>query len=181
MKLSQLIKICDDMLGLGSAAVYFDMPDTPDSKNINKLLSCFGNVFDEIYRDYATSLRKTVVEATDGFVDVKDYKLCKVISLTDSEGNDVPFRYSDGALFVRQDGKYNMCYSRMPDCARWQEEVPLPPNVGVRAVVYGVLREYCASIGDWSNAEQWDERYKNAVKSANCKLSAMRMPARGWR
>lgn len=180
MKLKELLKICCDILSLDVAESYFEATEQPDSAILKRLVRCFEFVYEEVYRDYANALRKTVVEVKDGKACVDGLRLCKVLSLTDSSGNDVNFRYGDGTLSVERDGKYNMRYAHLPETPAWDEEVTLPPNIGERALTYGVLREYLSALNDWYNAKQWDDRFKNALQAACGKTSLARMPKRGW-
>ena len=177
MKLRQLIKECNEILDLKLPDESFGVEQGDDAR-ISRLVGCFKAVYDELYRDYAPSLRKTVVQS-DGTVDLSAYRLCKVVSLVDGEGNSVPFRYGDNALIVEA-GKYNLCYARLPDDVSWDDEVVMPsPVIGERIVVYGILREYFASVNDWTNAKQWDNRYKDALQVA-CNKTVSRLPVRGW-
>ncbi len=172
MKVSELIEICGNMLSLNTA----DMSGT-DSR---ALKNAFEFVFDEVYRNYALSIRKTVVEAAGGFVDTTAYKPCKVLSLTDEEGAEVPFRYSEGSLYTARSGKFNMCYARVPDVPGLEDEIVLPANISERTLAYGIAREYCTMLGDWDSASQWDTRYTQSLRAAACKTSELRMPARRW-
>lgn len=184
MKVSQIVKICGEMLNIAFPDEFFDVSannDVTDSVDAVALVNCCNFVLEELYRDYATSLRRTVVESAEGFVDTSKYKLCKVISLVDAEGNDVKFRYGDGGLYVDKDGKYNMCYARLPAQMEWNDEIAMPsPRITERMLIYGVIREYFAMQGDWNNAKQWDSRFKDALRSSEVKISSMRLPVRRW-
>lgn len=180
MKLYEIIKTCGEVLNLDFPEEYFTANSNDDGR-VKILVNCANFVYEELYRDYATALRKTVVDAVNGFVDTSVYKLCKVITLTDSEGNDVKFRYGDGGIYVDEDGRYNICYARLPDILGWKDEVAMPsPRITERIFVYGVVREYLATLGDWANAKQWDDRFKSALQVACSKTTSMRLPVRGW-
>lgn len=180
MKINEIIKMSSEILNLNLPTELFD-EEMPDDNMVRILLNSCNFVYEELYRDYATSLRKTVVEVIDGFVDTSVYRMCRVISLVDAEGNDVTFRYGDGGLYVDADGKYNLCYARLPDVLGWGDEVCMPsPRITERMFVYGVVREYYAVTGDWTLAKQWDTRFKDALQVAGVKTSSMRMPVRGW-
>ena len=174
MKLKEIIKICTEMLNLDTV----DLAE--DDARTKILVNCANFVYEELYRDYATSLRKTVVEVVDNFADTSIYKLCKVISLTDGEGNQVHFRYSDGGICVDHDGKYNMCYARLPEIIGLDDEVVMPLRITERIFAYGIAREYHAVLGDFALAKMWDDRFKDALKVASTKTSSMRLPVRGW-
>ena len=182
MKVKELLKLCGDMANLA-------FPDDEEIESeletqgstVRQLLNCCNFTLEELYRDYASSVRKTVVEVVDGFADTSAYRLSKVISLVDGEGNDVKYRYTEGGLSVEEDGKYNLCYARLPGDVNLEDEVTLPsPRITERVLAYGILREYFAIIGDRATASLWDERYKDALRIADVKSSSMRMPVGRW-
>ena len=182
MKVKELLKLCGEMANL-------DFPeDSRLTAELNtqgscarRLLTCCNNTVEELFRDYASALRKTVVEVVDGFADTGSFKLCKVISLVDGEGNDVKYRYTEGGIAVDKDGKYNLCYAKLPSELQIDDEVTLPsPRVTERIVAYGILRDYFTVVGDTVTAAQWDERYKDALRASDVKNSAMRMPVGRW-
>lgn len=181
MKLSQLLQICGDLLDLDIPDAVFAASSASSDSRVVRMTVAFKQVYEEIYRDYASALRKTVVTAKDKKADVSLYKMCRVVTLTDGEGQNVPFRYGEQCLYTDRDGSFNMCYARLPEEVGWNDEVTMPtPRITPRIVAYGVARDYYTTLHDWQNAEQWDERFKNALRVACGKGAYGRMPARGW-
>ena len=182
MKVKELLKLCGEMGNL----VFPDDSEIDSQLEtqgslLRQLINCCNNTIEELFRDYASSIRKTVVEVVDGFADTSGYKLCKVISLVDREGNDVKYRYTEGGLSVQEDGKYNLCYARLPNDVTLEDEVTLPsPRITERMLAYGILREYFTVVGDTLTASQWDERYKDSLRIADVKNSPMRLPVGRW-
>ena len=182
MKVKELLKLCGEM-----GNIDFPNEEEIDSEVettgsvVRQLLNCCNFTLEELYRDYASALRKTVVDVIDGFADTSALRLSKVISLVDSEGNDVRYRYTEGGLSVNEDGRYNLCYARLPAAVTLDDDITLPsPRITERILAYGVLREYFTVVGDTFSASQWDERYKDALRIADVKSSPMRMPVRRW-
>lgn len=182
MKVKELLNLCGEMANL-------DFPDEESVESeaerkgsvVRQLLNCCNFTLEELYRDYAGSIRKTVIDVVDGFADTSQFRLCKVISLVDGEGNDVKYRYTEGGLSVAEDGRYNLCYARLPADVTLDDEITLPsPRITERVLAYGILREYFSVVGDASTAMQWDERYKGALRIADVKVSTMRMPVGRW-
>lgn len=183
MKLSEIVKTCSEIIHCDLDDECFAAPYSQICSNnvIKTLVNGCNFVLEELYRDYATALGRTVVEVVDGFCDTGCYKLSRVISLLDGEGNNVKFRYGDGGLYVERDGKYNLCYARLPGEVGWDDDVRMPsPRVTERILIYGVIREYYATQGDWYNAKQWDGRFKDALRVADVKSSTMTMPVGRW-
>ncbi len=181
MKVKEIVKICGELADLDFPSTYFVLVNTPDDSRARKLVECCNTVLEELYRSYAQALRKTVVEVKDGFCDTSAYKMCRVLSLVDGEGQDVHFRYGDNKLWVERDGLFNMCYARLPDEVSWDSEVVLPSQrITDRVFVYGVLREYYAVTGDWDLARQWDDRFRDALAVCCSTQYALRLPVRGW-
>ena len=180
MKTREIVKMTSELLNLQLPEESFE-GDEPCQDVVKVLVNACNFVYEELYRDYATSLRKTVVVAYNGFIETSPFRMCKVISLVDGEGNDVHYRYGDGGIYVEQDGSYNLCYARIPDVLGWDDEVLMPsPRSTERMLVYGVAREYYSFIGDWASAQQWDARFKDALQASAVKNSSMQMPTRGW-
>ena len=182
MKVKEMLKLCGEMANL-------DFPDEEEIESeletqgscIRQLLNCCNFTLEELYRDYASAVRKTVVDVVDGFADTSSYRLSKVISLVDGEGNDVKFRYTEGGLSVSEDGRYNLCYARLPNDVELDDEVTLPsPRITERILAYGILKEYFGIVGDRLTASHWEERYSNALRIADVKSSSMHMPVGRW-
>ena len=181
MKVRELLKLCGEMANLNFPTE--EETETADEQGgcVRQLLTCCNFTLEELYRDYASAIRKTVIEVVEGFADTSGLQLCKVISLLDGEGNDVKYRYTEGGLSVERDGKYNLCYARLPSKVGLEDEITLPsPRITERVLSYGILREYFFLNGDRATASQWEERYKDALRIADVKNSPMRMPVGRW-
>ena len=181
MKVKELLTLCGEMANLNLDDSEIDSQTGEHSSCVKQLLNCCNYVLEELYRDYASSIRKTVVEVVDGFADTSQFSLCKVISLVDGEGNDVKYRYTEGGISVDGDGKYNLCYARLPNDLGLEDDVVLPsPRITERMLSYGILREYFMLRGDTFTAALWDERYRNSLRIADIKSSSMHMPVGRW-
>ena len=182
MKVKELLKLCGEMANLPFPAENELNGEMEQQGSVTRqLLDCCNCTLEELYRDYASSLRKTVVEVVDGFADTSGFRMCKVISLVDGEGNDVKYRYTEGGLSVDEDGKYNLCYARLPSVVGPEDEVALPsPRITERVLCYGILYDYFARVGDAFTASQWEQRYKDALRIAEVKSSEMRLPVGRW-
>lgn len=183
MKVSQIAKICKQLANLDLPPdCYQDQGDDYAQNDCAVLLLTVSNlVLEDLYCNWATSVCKVVVSSTDGIIDTQNLLLNRVIRLTDSQGNDVPFRYTERGLFVDYNGTFNLLYAKLPTQVGWDDEFVLPsPRLTPRTFAYGVLAEYFHSIGDEAQMERYLAKYHDALCIATRKISPMKMPARRW-
>lgn len=183
MKVSQIAKICKELANLDLPPDCYQNENEDYSTNTcAKLLLTVANlVLDELYSNWATAVDKAIVTSTNGIIDTQHLSLNKVISLTDSQGQSVPFRYTEGGLFVDYDGTFNLTYAKLPALVDWNDEFVLPsPRITPRIFAYGVLGEYFHSLGDQVQAERYLCKYHDALCVATRKVSTIKMPARRW-
>lgn len=177
MTVTELISTINNILNLG-ANVEENMNGQPVC---TALLTCCNLALEDLYRNYVACCRKTVVEAKDGFVDTKELKLCKVISLTDSRGCSAHFRYVDGGLLTQSDGKYNLIYAKLPSRLNFDSEIELPsPRLSSRIFVYAVIAQYLTLTGDYTAAQAWQDKLDAAISVAFADKAAGKMPSRRW-
>lgn len=182
MKVSQIAKICKELANLDLPPnCYQTEGDYTQDATALRLLTVANLVLEELYCNYTTAIVKAVVTSKDGIIDTTKIALCKVVKLTDSQGNDVSYRYTERGLFVEMDGTYNLLYAKLPKEVGWNEEFALPsPRITPRIFAYGVLAEYFHSIGDQAQTDRYLARYNDALAFATRKISPMKMPARRW-
>lgn len=182
MKVSQIAKICKELANLDLPPnCYQTEGDYTQDATATLLLTVANLVLEEIYCNYTNAIAKAVVNSKDGFVDTTKLSLCKVVKLTNSQGIDVPFRYTERGLFVENDGTFNLLYAKLPKQVDWNEEFILPsPRITPRIFAYGVLGEYFHSIGDGVQTQRYQDKFHDAMAFATRKISPMRMPARRW-
>lgn len=183
MKVSQIAKICKELANLDLPPnCYQTEGDDYSASDCAKLLLVASNVvLDDLYCNWTPSLCKAVVCSKNGFVDTQSLLLNSVVRLTDSQGNDVTYRYTERGLFVQTDGTFNLLYAKLPPTVDWNDQFVLPsPKITPRIFAYGVLTEYFHSIADDVQAQRYQTKYHDALRIATRKLSPMKMPARRW-
>ena len=180
MKVLEILKLCNGMADLQLPERYFaEQSDALADERITKLVYCCNSLLEQLYCDYATALKKCTLVATDGFADTSGLDFNRVVSLVDSNGNNVRYRYTKGGLSVA-DGTYTLTYASLPQRVGWTEEVEMPsPRITPRIFAYGCLAEYFFSVGDVGQSSLWNDKFLNALKTANVKKSAMTMPLVG--
>lgn len=183
MKVSQIAKICKELANLDLPPnCYQTEGDDYSASDCAKLLLVASNVvLDDLYCNWTPSLCKAVVCSHDGFIDTQSLLLNSVVRLTDSQGDDVTYRYTERGLFVQMDGTFNLLYAKLPPTVDWNYQFVLPsPKITPRIFAYGVLAEYFHSIADDVQMQRYQAKYQDALHVATRKLSPMKMPARRW-
>ena len=183
MKVSQIAKICKELANLDLPPnCYQDVTDDYTQSDCAKLILTVSNlVLEDVYCNYATSLVKVVVVSNDGIIDTSNLQLNRVVALTDSQGNNVAYRYTERGLFVDYNGTFNLLYAKLPPQVDWNDEFLLPsPRITPRVFAYGVLAEYFHSIADDVQAERYQSKYQAALRIATRKITPTKMPARRW-
>lgn len=186
MTVSELILKIDAILNLGIADSLDVSSQTlaeamKQDSRCKSLLECCNLVSDELFGDYAPSCRTTVVQAADGFIDTSLLSMSKALTIVDSVGRSVPFKYGQGGLLVERDGKYNLTYARLPERLTF-DSVAQTPNSKItdRIFIYGVIAEYLRICGDYSQSASWAVKYKQALSVALSSKATARLPYRRW-
>lgn len=181
MKVIDVVETCNKILDLDIEVGKISSGEVLPCDKTSRIVSCCNLVLEELYRDYAAHCRKTVAEARDGFISTSEYNLCRVLSLCDGEGSPVSFRYTEGGVLVKKDGKYNMTYAKLPVEVGINDNITLPsPKITDRIFIYGVLREYLLQNGDYTAAQVWREKFEDALSVANMQTVSGVMPVRRW-
>lgn len=179
MTVKEIVALCSKMADLEVDESCFSDGGAPDEK-AQKLALCCNCVLEQLYCDFATALKTCRVTSRNGVIDVKPLRLNRVISLADACGNNAPYRYTQDGIAVA-DGEYILTYALLPQKADWNDEVSFPsPRITQRIFAYGVISEYFFQIGDFSAAEIWETRYKDALHSSRVKTSSMCLPVGRW-
>lgn len=186
MTVSELILKIDEILNLdlsssldvSSQTVIQAMEQNSCCKT---LLACCNFVLDELYSEYALDCRNTVVNAVDGIIEVSNLNLRRVLSLTDSAGQNTPFKHSLDGLTLNRCGKYNLTYARKPPLLTFASAINIPDSkISERIFVYGVIAEYLRVIGDYSASSSWAGKYLQALQAAMSKTACAKLPCRRW-
>lgn len=182
MTAANIIETIDEILNLGIAVDVKAGTTTFDTdERCNSLLSCCNFVLEDLYREHAAGCHSTVVEAANGLIDTSDYRICKVISVVDSCGVNVPFKYCADGLSVKRDGRYNLTYAKLPKQVDYAGEIVLPSSVIThRIFIYGVIAEYLRRQGDYNNSAVWTDKFVSAVHVATSLKTNVVMPSRRW-
>ncbi len=190
MTVREILSVVNGLLNLGiDQQLFLAQADSSlrsivaNDGTIPKLLQCLNCVIDELACDYAPNTVLTHVVSKDGKVNYSDIDkpLLEVVSLTDSFGSNVRFRYTVDGLMTECSGRLELVYSTPYDKVDFWSEVNLSNHkLTQRTLAYAVCAEYCLTMGDYQGVALWDERYRNNLALASVKRSEMRMRERRW-
>lgn len=182
MKVSQIAKICKELANLDLPPDCYQTDGDYTQNNCAVMLLAVANlVLQDLYCNWSTAVEKAIVTSENGLINTQNLNMCNVVRLTDGQGNDLPYRYTERGLFVDYDGTFNLLYAKMPQDIAWNDEFNLPsPRMTPRLFAYGMLGEYFHSIGDTIQAERYLSKYNEALRIATRKITSIKMPARRW-
>ena len=183
MRVSQIVSLCNQLCNLElpvNCDSSFTISTAHENATLRKLIVCCNTVLEDLYCNYFTVIATCEVTATGGVIDTSKLDFCRVLKLTDKNGNNVRYRYTENGLFA-EDGDYLLTYAKRPAAVDWFTEVVLPSSrISERVVVYGMLAEYFLAVEDLELALAWETRYQNALHAASIKNSSMTLPVGKW-
>lgn len=150
-----------------------------ETQTLNNLIECFNNVCNEVFSEYVAMI-KTEVVCTENFkVSYSDLsnKMIKIISVCDENGRKVKFKLFSSYIFVLAK-KVEICYQFVPDEMTINSSIDT--FVPARVFAYGVARDYFANSSSFSEAQIWEDRFKNSLTMLQNKKSETIIPCRRW-
>lgn len=190
MKVKNIVNIVNKLLSLNIATELIECNkdgSTQSAVNSDKQLSlvidCINYTIDQLACQCAPNTYYQEVIAEGGKISYEQLKYppLEVMSLTDSFGTNVPFRYVVGGIAVECNGRMGITYSTPYDKVDLWTDINLSNNkLTERAIAYGACAEYCLLTADYSMAQMWQDRYNQAVEIASYKRSEKRIKGRRW-
>lgn len=180
----------ENMLGLISQTAvegeedYIAPPPTLNEqsvKNMILILDCINMIASEVEREYAPVYFKENITVENGLFDIDNlsHKLIKIKKILKS-GFKVSFEIINGKLSLPS-GSYEITYSYSGMEAGFEDEVfGHDGKLSLNTFCYGVCSQYSLIKGNRSEAEVWEEKFKNSLQNCFRGLGEIRMPKRRW-
>lgn len=147
------------------------------------LLRCYNLVENEIALEYIPLKREEVLSVENGFLPF--YSLSSVPvhikRITDEGGNPMDFTLlSDGIKLRGKADRVTVLYDYSPVEKGWNDQSEYGGKVSARLMAEGTAGEFCLTNGQFSEAAAWDQKYRDALRSAYLVRKKLKIRPRRW-
>lgn len=135
-----------------------------NAKKQNTLLKCFNDVLFEIATEYYPLVKEESFDAGKILFSSFSKTPLKIRSVFSGEENVGFTLGTDYIVTEKQAGKVNVVYEYVPEekAASGSFDYEKTPY-GKTVFCYGIAAEYCLITGRFSEATNWESRFKNAL------------------
>ena len=156
----------------------FENLDIQTKKDINLLISSANEVLSDIATEYLPLVSTEKITVKNGKFDLQT--LSKQFYKMVDFSNGAYYKKDLDELFAN-DGDYNITYKYLPsELTIENPEINFDERLTVYALSYGVAREYCMILGNYSESEMWDSKFKNAMQVATRKKDIVKLKIKRW-
>ena len=139
-------------------------------KNIDMYIALTNFVLTDIAQNFLCyKCTQDLLSDTDGKIKLADFLHvpCSIKCIKNDEGKKVRFYITDDDLVVDEAGKlYFVEYAFLPDAlSSLDDSVLLPIGLDIKTLVYGVVSEYLATKMQYTEANIWEQKFKQGLKN----------------
>ncbi len=182
MKVLDVIKLVCDFVGEKELRAKLEADETLSAREQEKvalLQRCFNLVNQEIATDYLPFLTKEQVSGSVIQFSSLSKNVVHVMEIKNRFGMNLKFKLFPNYVEVEGNAK-SITYSFFPDECNLQDEVEKFCGLSQRIYAYGVASEYLLIDGVSSDAEIWENRYKESLFMLSQKRGEHTLPKRRW-
>lgn len=182
LKLSSTFLHLDDTLAFLTSSENVE-PNENVKNQINQLIVFTNYIIREITKDYyPLYFKETISSDQDGKIFYN--KLSKTAIRIKDVKNFLDLSchfeiYPEYLKLENANTEYKIFYSYVPNTIKTiEDEAELPFGVDYFIVCYGVASEFALSCGLYDEAEMWESKFKNALRSLKSQIGERRFFAR---
>ncbi len=152
-----------------------------EMEKLESLLLCFNLVNQEIASDYLPFLTKENVEVKGDTIAFSDLskRVINIYEVKDKFGFNLHFRIMSKYIKTNCKAK-SVVYSFLPEKMQLEDEIEFFNGLSARIYAYGVASEFLLVSGVSSDAEIWEERFKESLFMLSRKHGEHLLPKRRW-
>lgn len=152
-----------------------------EMEKLESLLLCFNLVNQEIASDYLPFLTKENVEVKGDTIAFSDLSkmVINIYEVKDKFGFNLHFRIMSNYIKTYCKAK-SVVYSFLPEKMQLEDEIEFFNGLSARIYAYGVASEFLLVSGVSSDAEIWEERFKESLFMLSRKHGEHLLPKRRW-
>ncbi len=184
MKVKEIIKQVCEFVGEVELLAKLEQPSAQftlsEQRKLDTMQNCFNLVNQEIASDHLPFLTKENVDAQGVLAFSSLSKpVIHIYEIKNRFGLNMKFKtISDHVEFEGR--AKSVLYSYLPSDLTLESEVTFMRGLSSRVYAYGIASEFLLVYGIGSDAEIWEEKFKEALFSLSQKRGEHVMPKRSW-
>lgn len=184
MKVKEVIKEAAFLVGDEevSSALESDETITDEDvrKRINSLLDCYNLILHETATEYLPIRKTAPVSGGKTEYSALPYPAINIIGVYDERGEAVRYK-TFPAYFVAEDSAATVVYDAAPNEQTVTDDFAYADTrIGKRVFAYGVACEYCLITGRYTEAGNFNQKYRAGAEGSPVKKGRIIRRAKTW-
>ena len=187
MQVKEVIALAAQNLGRNDLKEALDVGEEARAEGVKEeltsLLRCYNYVENEIALEYFPLRCEETLEEGDGKLLYTHFSRAPVFvhKADDAAGNKVDFKMFPAYLSLPAGiGKVTVTYSYAPEKKGENDESAFGERISARLMSYGVVSEFLLTAARYSEADMWQQRYREALRAAGILRRRLAVRARRW-
>lgn len=183
MKVKEILEWASVELGVWETVKAYINGEANDvgEQETTRLVTAYNLVENELALDYFPLIKaETFENAEEGVAFARfandPVRILRVKAF--ESGEEVPFTLFTDRLVAK--GKVTVEYRYVPEAKATGDACEVGEKVTKHLLVYGVLANYLASVGEYVQASAWEKKYKTAMVLAQGISKGKTMGSRRW-
>lgn len=185
MTVKDILSLACDFVGEKEikAKIFLENPTytAREQEKLDLMIRCLNLVNQEIASDYLPFLFEENVDANGGVISFDGLEKSVIAVYQVKNRFGFPIRFKNYPNYVEVFGSAKkIVYSYLPDEVGLDDEIEKFNGLSERVYAYGVASEFLLIQGMGSDAEIWEERYKESLFILSSRKGEHRLPRRRW-
>lgn len=184
MKVKDIVKIVCEFIGETEIFSKLNLESELSSKEqekVDQMIRCFNLVNQEIAEDYLPFLFEENIDVSNSTLNFSELNKTVIHIYQVKNRFGVPIRFKNYPDHIEIYGNAKkVIYSFMPENLAFGDNVISFNGLSARVYAYGVASEYLLLNGLGSDAEIWEERFKESLFVLSRRRGEHRLPSRRW-
>ena len=181
MLVKDIIKLTCKLLDKNQLAEKIDSDNLGEEelKEVENLVNSFNLIHDEISTELLPIVKIEKIKTQNlkiSFSQLSNQPV-SILAVKDSCGRTVRHKVLNDSIIAFAN-EVEIWYSCKPETLSINAEIS--STLPERVYAYGVAREFYINKSLYSDAEVWEERFKNSIEMLSPKKSGRRVPRRRW-
>ena len=184
MKVKDVLTLARELLGLPEEVqegIEGGQTSSWVQQEVTMLLQCFNAVEKELAVDYLPLYNEDTIQTSTGsiFYSSLVHRPVRILGVRDADGTSLKYTIFPEYLKT-QSGEVCVRYTYMPEDKHLLSISDYHLQASEYLIAYGMAVEYCLMRGRFEEANVWEKKYKQALKSAYKAYPSVVLRTRRW-